>query len=365
MALPSVFGEQIDASGSWGPISPVLRCGERGTPLFLDVETSGLSAGSGSAAFLVGLGRLVRLDGDCLVRVEQYFLSDLGAEEEFTAHLHRAIRGEEGDEAGETRADQLYVTYNGASFDLPVLRTRAVLARRPFPEYGHLDLLPLTRRLYAPVIGACRLTLVERHVLGRERYNDIPGSEVPERYLHFLRTGQTEGLLQVLDHHFQDIANLVHLGLHLNDLVQHYRGPSGEKTCGGVEPDEAALLRVLLERGDAADRDRASSTLRRRVHDEAASGERDERWLNLARLNAHYARRNRNWSELHRTLRAIREVGGTLRDAVDLAIQLEHRTRDYATALEVVREAGQRFGWDAALRHREARLNRRISRVSS
>ncbi|TVR69652.1 MAG: hypothetical protein EA427_07755 [Spirochaetaceae bacterium] len=357
MVLPARFGEQIDDHGGWIGISSLFRVGECLTPLFLDVETSGLSGGSGSVAFLVGLGRLRRREEGVLVRVEQFFLSDLGAESEFTALLHETIESAGG--AG-TPAPPAYVTYNGAGFDLPVLRTRAILARRSFPEYLHLDLLPPTRRLYSPVIGSCRLTAVERRVLCLERENDIPGSEVPERYLRFIRTGQTRDLSPVMDHHLQDIAHLAFLGLHLNDTILRYPEQDSREDRAGAGPDEAGLLRMLLERGSPGERVRAEEILYHRVYDKPP---RDGvEWISIARLHALVARRRNDWNELCRTLQLIRGQGGTLQDAVDLAIQLEHRSRDYIAALSVVREAGEQFGWDAALRHREARLNRRINR---
>jgi uncharacterized protein len=367
----------VRSGGVWCDLSPVLRCGESVFPVFLDVETSGLSGGAGSVAFLVGLGTLGRGCGDDAVfdarrvsiAVEQFFLSDLAAEPEFVRLLHQRIDRINSEVSRMGRYPVTYVTYNGASFDLPVLRSRAIMVRRVFPENDHLDLLPVTRRLYARRIGSCSLSAVERRVLSVHRENDIPGFEVPQRYLDFLRNGALPQLQPVLDHHYHDIANLAILAMNLNGVLSDPERalvqPEESLDPGYMQPDVPGLLRLLVERGGPAERTRAEQLLLRRVREsDPRYGSRipPEEWRQLALLQMRVARRSGSWKTLLEVLQALYEVNATPDVAVDLAKQLEHKYRDYAGALRVVNEAGQRWGWTATLSHRAQRLNRRISR---
>ncbi|POR05188.1 hypothetical protein AU468_02250 [Alkalispirochaeta sphaeroplastigenens] len=352
-ALPRRYAHQISPGGVWGGLSPVFRAGETCLPLFLDVETSGLSGGSGSVAFLVGVGRFEGGDpgGSApRLRVEQLFLADLGAEGGYVGELHRLL--------GESPC---YVTYNGASFDIPVLRTRAIMTRRVLPEDRHLDLLPVTRRLFSPVIGSCRLSLVEEAVLGLRRHEDIPGSQVPERYQEYLRRGDPRVISSVLAHHVYDILHLAFLALHLNEVLSLSPPPPGEGHAGPVSgPDEAARLRLLWERGSSADRDLVAE----RIQDLLASpdGRCSSLGQGLADLQILIARSRQDWSALESALWLLYRQRGSRGDAVALAKFLEHRQGRFCQALQVVITAAELRGWDPDLEHRAARLRRKIER---
>src|SRR2546422_139626 len=130
--------------------------------LFLDTETTGLAGGTGTYTFLVGVGRL---DGDRFI-VEQYFMRDFDEEPALLAALVPLLEQAAG-----------VVTFNGSAFDLPLLETRFVLARRRWPpRLPHLDLLRPARRVFAPRCADCRLTTLEREVLGLEREDDVSGA---------------------------------------------------------------------------------------------------------------------------------------------------------------------------------------------
>src|SRR6266571_5373207 len=135
--------------------------------LFLDTETTGLAGGTGTYTFLVGVGRL---DGDRFI-VEQYFMRDFDEEPALLAAL------------------------------VPLLETRFVLARRRWPpRLPHLDLLRPARRVFAPRCADCRLTTLEREVLGLEREDDVPGALIPPLYFDFLRSRRAAPLARVFDH---------------------------------------------------------------------------------------------------------------------------------------------------------------------
>ncbi len=163
--------------------------------LFLDTETTGLSGGSGTLAFLVGLARF--RDG-CL-QVRQYLITRFAGEE---AMLRRV--------AGEIEGGETLVSYNGKSFDLPLLATRLRLHRleNPLTELSHLDLLHPVRRRFARQWENCRMATVERNLLGFARSGDLPGSEAPRAWLDYVRQGSWRRLPGVIRHNRLDLMSL-------------------------------------------------------------------------------------------------------------------------------------------------------------
>ena len=275
-------------------------------------------------------------------------------------------------EAGEGPQDGvLYVTYNGAAFDLPVLRSRYIMHRRRFREAAHFDLLHPTRRLFAPIIGSCTLSAVERSVLAVAREADIPGIEVPGRYQQFLKSGDTRVITDVIAHHHYDVAHLAMLGVRINAiLLGHDDRPPA--------PDRLGLATLLLRDGRVHE-ERAVRLIdeaivesgRRRAEMErlAIRGGLTSRlshapksWAAARELRARLARRRgevRLLLELRRELfggRAIRH------DLVELAKVLEHRERDYAAAIDLITAWGAEHSVDDELAHRLERLRRKAER---
>jgi uncharacterized protein YprB with RNaseH-like and TPR domain len=196
-------------------LAPELKSADFRRALYLDTETTGLGGGAGVVAFLVGLAWF---DEAGVLVVEQLLLRQLSEELPLLRWMVERMR----------RASVL-VTFNGKTFDLPVLATRAVMNRLPpLPERPHLDLLHVGRRLHRARLGACRLTSLEREVLGFVRGEDIDGAEVPGRYTHYLRTGDQECLRLVVVHNAWDLVSMAALvglygepltALHRQDLV--------------------------------------------------------------------------------------------------------------------------------------------------
>ena len=148
--------------------------GDAGRLLFLDTETTGLAGGTGTYAFLVGAAWL---EGDRLA-VTQFFMRDFDEEPALLAALEPLL----------TRATAV-VTFNGAGFDLPLLETRFVLARRRWPAaLTNLDLLRPARRVWTGWLADCRLATLESEVLGLARDDDVPGALIPLLYFDYLRT---------------------------------------------------------------------------------------------------------------------------------------------------------------------------------
>lgn len=176
--------------------------------LFLDTETTGLSGGAGTVAFLVGVGWV---EDDAFV-VEQYLMRDYADEPEMLMQLARGME----------RFDTA-VTFNGKNFDFPLLKTRFTMnrLREKWRELEQLDLLYPARRTWKLRIGSCRLACIEEKILGAPREGDLPGSEVPQRYFDFLKTGDMELLDDIVAHNRQDIVTLGTLLAHLCRLYAH------------------------------------------------------------------------------------------------------------------------------------------------
>jgi uncharacterized protein YprB with RNaseH-like and TPR domain len=173
--------------------------------LILDTETTGLAGGAGTVPFLVGLAYF----DDGVLKVEQLFLRNFGQEAPLLAHLAERV----------AQASCL-VSYNGKSFDWPLLRARFVMNRVPMPEVPpHLDLLHCARRVLRPRMAGVRLTAVEQELLGFHREGDVDGSLIPGLYLGYLRGADPRSLLPVLEHNEHDVIALAAI---LARLCEHF-----------------------------------------------------------------------------------------------------------------------------------------------
>jgi len=184
-----------EASGTvrlpWGEPLDV----ERERLVCFDTETTGLAGGVGTKAFMIGSA--CWRDGTIVTR--QLYLTALAGE----ARMLDVF-------AGSLPADPVFVSYNGRSYDAPLLKGRYRLHRQahPFDARLHVDLLYPTRRAYRGVWENCRLQTIERNLLGIVRDDDLPGSEAPAAWLAFLRGQSSRNLARVLDHNRQDVMTL-------------------------------------------------------------------------------------------------------------------------------------------------------------
>jgi uncharacterized protein YprB with RNaseH-like and TPR domain len=324
--------------------------------IFFDIETTGLSGGAGTLAFLAGCGWF-EAGG---FRVRQFFLAGPAGEPALLDAL-----------GGIFRSASLLVTYNGRSFDVPTMDTRWAFHRTETPADGvpHFDMLPPARRLWGSrdpettpgVVSSCSLSALERAVLGVHRLRDVPGLEIPSRYFRFLRSGNPSVIDGVFEHNRYDLLSLAALTAHALWLARE-----GPDACR--EASEQAGLGRLYENAGDADRAVYAYELA------AASGTAEVRRHALARLAVLLRRQDRHgdaaaaWQEVLEL--AAREGGRTAlgrRAALALAIHHEHRARDfkaakrYADALR--REATGRTREDAE--RRVDRLKRKIGAVKA
>jgi uncharacterized protein YprB with RNaseH-like and TPR domain len=337
-----VLGEVLDRSI---PLRPrERRPGGRasvaaGEAVFLDVETTGLSGGTGTIAFLIGAGRV---EGSDFV-VRQYFLRDFPDE---PAALE-ALAGDLGDAP--------LVTFNGRTFDWPLLATRLRIHRTPCGDRDHVDLLPPSRRLWAGSLDSHALGELERRVLGIVRGDDLPGYLIPAAWFAWLRTGRSAALALAFRHNEVDIVSMVALAARMARVME-----SPWDRPGATGLDHLGTAALLLQHGDAA---RARACLEAAA--EAGLGtETPALWRTLGGLQ----RRAGDLEAAARTWRRWLAEGGEF-DAHPfeaLAKVEEHRRRDYPAALSIVEDALGRCprGHHArrGLEHRAARLRRRLAR---
>ncbi len=200
----------------------------------LDIETTGLATAAGTVAFLVGLGWW---EADRFRQV-QLLLPDQADEPALLNEL-----------SGRIPLEGWLVTYNGRSFDWPLLVARYRLARRAPPLHaGHLDLLPVVRRIFRHRMENARLRTVEAVLLGMHRRGDVEGWEIPGRYLDFLRFGAAEPLVDVVRHNDEDVRSLAL-------LLAHLESSYGDRAVRAVAPagDLAGLGRSFAIDGRLVD----------------------------------------------------------------------------------------------------------------
>jgi uncharacterized protein YprB with RNaseH-like and TPR domain len=171
---------------------------ERDSIVFLDTETTGIHGGTGMVPFLVGVGFY---QGDTF-QTAQYFIRDFDEEPSMLLALSTLLR-----------QFKLLVTYNGSTFDVPLLETRFTLAKldSPFESMAHLDLLPGARRLWRNGHGSCRLVALEQKIVSFLRGPDIPGAMIPKAYFDFLQGRGVAVMASVLKHNLHDIVSLAAL----------------------------------------------------------------------------------------------------------------------------------------------------------
>ncbi len=333
---------------------------EPGRPLVcLDTETTGLGTAAGTVPFMCGLGLW---DGERFT-VRQLVLPDHADEPALLDRL-----------AGAIPSDAWLVTYNGRSFDWPLLESRFRLHGHGPPVHaGHLDLLPLARQMWRHRLSDARLSTVEAGVAGVQRAGDLPGALIPERFFRFLRTGQGWLLADVVRHNRQDIASLARL---LRVLAE---GLCDAPALGAMHPgDLCGLGRAYVRRGRLAE---ALDCFEAAVRG-APSVPATDAWavplhervaMERARTLARLGRRTDSlaaWT-------ALAEVGGRLSGIawIQVAKHREHHERDPVAALEAASRAatqatrraalGMPLPWvERDLKRRTPRLRRLVASLS-
>ncbi|AEF83695.1 YprB [Treponema primitia ZAS-2] len=204
--------------------------------LFFDLETTGLSGGAGTVAFLAAFGRFVKTGAVYSLVTTQYLLLDYPGEPEFLEAVlgeiganqaHTTHDGRTNNETGfnkKTGKPPLVVSYNGKSFDSQILRNRCLMNGLIPLELHQADLLHPARRLWKRLLPSCSQGEIESSVLGLDRSGDIPGALAPDIWFSFLKNGETGDLLGICDHNLRDIRGLASLFIALTRLATDPRG---------------------------------------------------------------------------------------------------------------------------------------------
>lgn len=304
-------------------------CDVRGA-LYLDTETTGLGPGAGTVAFLVGLAFF---GSDGALVCEQLLVRQLGEEGPVLARVAQRIRDA-----------SMLVTFNGKSFDLPVLRTRFVMTRVGFPEAlpPHLDLVHVARRVHKTRNIGATLGAVEREVLGFVRENDVPSGEVSACYLHFLRTSDPRALMGVVEHNAWDVVSMA-------SLVGLYGEPLEGTQLGGS--DLVGVARTLRRAGHV---DRAYEIADRAL----ATGAGHEG----TRARAEIAKARGDKARALSDFEALAASVDDPRIRLELAKLYEHHAKDAARALELVDQGTGEHEDRRA--HRAARLRKKMEKAT-
>lgn len=306
--------------------------------LFLDLETTGLAGGTGTYAFLIGLGRLE--PGGFGLR--QFFLRDLAAEKALLTEL-----------ASDLCRASVLVSYNGKLFDVPLLETRFRLARLDFDfeRFFHLDLLYPARRLWRHR-GPVRLAHLEHSLFGHERPADVPGEMIPRIYFDYLRSGDDRPLEGVFRHNAEDLVTLAAITARVLHLVS-------ARGSAPLDPMERYALGRLFERERQLEPARW-------LYEQALAASLPGDIERAARLRLSYLCKRRRdypqaialWKQLL-SAKQDKAGGETLELLEELAICYEHRLGDPEGATQVTRQAlGQLVAWQGSASHKRSRYRR-------
>jgi uncharacterized protein YprB with RNaseH-like and TPR domain len=313
---------------------------------FLDTETTGLAGGTGTYAFLVGVGRY---DGQAF-HLAQFFMRDPMEEPALLAALTEFFQ-----------PCQALVTFNGKGFDVPLLNTRYVTNGEPPPliSVAHLDLLLLARRLWRDRLPSRALGYLEEHILGVTRtHEDVPGWLIPSLYFDYLRSGDARPLQRVFYHNAMDVLSLAALLSHAAGLLDD---PLNGSVVHGL--DLVAMGKLFEDLGQI---ETAVQLYERGL---AYHLPEELYWEGVRRLSLAHKRRGNLSAAVALWREAARS--GQIYAHVELAKFYEHGQRDYSQAAQWAQAALALVNapgfprhtcdrWLADLEHRLARLHRKL-----
>ena len=323
------------------------------TAVFIDTETTGLAGGTGTTAFLIGVGYFSK---DKFV-LEQAFMRDFDEEEAMLRYLDTLFANAE-----------TVVTFNGKSFDVPLLRTRYITNRLPFrlDALAHFDLIHAARRIWKMRLKDCSLGNIERTVLGIKRHGDVPSAEIPQMWLDYLHTRDARQLKRVFYHHSMDILSLAALMALMSQSLESASNAGFEHA-----EDQLSLTRLHFRGKRFTEAVEHANRLLETETDEFIRRETLE-------LLAVSCKRLQDWENMSAAWELMRrEFPSYLLPKLELAKHHEHRTRNIAEALALCEEIQDRLNPDAnaeeedfdnlqakALRRRLQRLQRKQAKAS-
>jgi uncharacterized protein YprB with RNaseH-like and TPR domain len=294
--------------------APILADRDISSFVFLDTETTGLSGGTGTIAFMIGAARVVGSQ----LQVEQFFLRNPAEEKAQLSALASFVEGASA-----------IVSYNGKSFDLPIINTRYVLNRikNPFLDFEHFDLLHIARRVWRRRLKQCNLGKIEKEILGFFRSGvDIPGYLVPEFYRDYLLKGDASQIPGIFYHNENDVLSLLALFNVLADILEN---PSIEHLPHAQDRLSVGLLMEDLQKNHIVEQMYANDP------DEFTNME--EKILTLM-LQANLHKRNRDFNKAIPIWEEALELG-SFRAGIQLAMFYEHQLNKISQAIYFTQES--------------------------
>src|SRR5574340_128997 len=346
------FAQQVDYHilGEWAGY-PDLAQQPLDNFVFLDTETSGLAGGTGTFAFMVGIGWWEQTG----FHLQQFFMREPAEETAMLAALDEVLT-----------PFRTVVTFNGKSFDIPLLNGRHTLSafKSPFPDMEHVDLLALSRRVWRNRLPSRALGSLEQDILAITRtQEEIPGWMIPEMYFEYLKTGDSRPLAGVFYHNKMDILSLAALFLHLSNMLT---SPMDWLAEEGL--DLIAIAKLYEEIG------RREQSINLYEHSLSLGLPRPffiqtlYRYAEVARKGGEFDQAAQLWQKAA----DYQEWSACL----ELAKYYEHRQRDYQAALQWTQQARQYLEASLLpkymltsllneLQKREDRLHHKLSRYES
>jgi uncharacterized protein YprB with RNaseH-like and TPR domain len=306
-------GKTISRLAKWAKLK-AINLDDYDDFVFIDTETTGLSGGTGTMAFMVGVARFV--EGKLVL--EQFFLQNPAEEGALLTALNSFC--------GEMKA---IVSYNGKAFDIPILNTRFVLngMSSPFEELPHFDLLPITRRVWKARLAQCNLGNIEHHILGLDRDPDeVPGFMVPEIYMDYLHSGDATPLEGIFKHNENDVVSLAALFSTLNDLLED---PFGQSQA--YASDHVSIGRLMGSLGDE------EMAIKLYESGNALGGDTSAQSMALLRLADIHKRRS-SWDSAKPLWEEAASIG-SIAALIELAKYYEHQQKVYSLALDWTQQA--------------------------
>ena len=206
--------------------------------LFFDLETTGLSGGAGTIAFLAAFGRFTHKGNNpAQLEITQYLLLDYPGEEEFIKRVvgeFAPLKKPGGNKADEPMLP-LVISYNGKCFDAQILRNRCLMNGIMNPKFFHADLLHPARRLWKNKLPDCSQPTIESSILGLDRTGDVSGALAPDIWFSYLRSGLNGDLLTVCEHNAKDIKGLAAIFIALAGIASDPHGSLEKYSCDEEE----------------------------------------------------------------------------------------------------------------------------------
>jgi len=279
--------------------------------LFIDTETTGLMGGTGTVSFLVGVGYFENNN----FYIEQYLMRDYDEEAAMLNDLKKLLE-----------EHNIVISFNGKSFDLPLIKTRLILNRLERPKYDfHLDLLHSARRIWS-FLDSCSLKSLEKNILNFNRIDDVPGHLIPGIYFEFLEKKDLKLLAPILEHNIYDILSLVTLFTHLKEVYL--------KNVENLNPHELFHLGRIKEKDK--NYQECISYLEKSVKN---SEENTLKYKALKKLSWQYKRINRYEAAVEIWQKMIDNNKEGIFPYVEMAKYLEHQKKEYKKALTYTQEA--------------------------